>query len=115
MAHDVTGKALSGAEQALQSTRNATNAGLLRAEQSLQSLHQHADPAIDELAHKALDLATKSINLVADTGERARQRVLELSEATNRYVTEQPTKALFFAAAAGAALTALLLGGRRGR
>ena len=63
---------------------------------------------------KALDLATKSINLAADASERTRQKVVEVSDATHRYVQEKPGKALLLAAAAGA-FVALLLnrGGRR--
>lgn len=114
VAHNVTDKAVSGAEAAIEGTRKATSKSLDKAEKAIHTLQEHADPAIDELAHKALDLATKSINLAADAGERTRQKVCEISDATNRYVQEKPAKALFIAAAAGA-LVALLLNNRRDR
>ncbi|PAT39266.1 hypothetical protein CK623_10945 [Vandammella animalimorsus] len=113
-AQALTDKTLEGVERGLSQARQAIDSGLEKAEYSVRSLHQRSDPAIDALAHKALDVATQSINLVADTSERARQRVQELSEATNRYVVEKPGKSLLMAAAAGAILT-LLLTGRRSR
>ncbi|WP_156454386.1 hypothetical protein [Lampropedia cohaerens] len=113
VAHDVADRALEGAEQAVQSTRRTVDEGLREVERGVRGLREHADPTIDQLAHKALDVATQSINLVADTSERARERVLELQEATCRYVHEKPGKALLFSAAAGALFTLLLTGGRR--
>ena len=112
VAHNITNRAVDSAGAAIDSTRKATNSGLDKAEKALHSLQTHADPAIDELAHKALDVATKSINFAADASERTCQTVRELSDATNRYVVEKPGKSLAIAAAVGA-LAALLLTSRR--
>ncbi|RMW99743.1 hypothetical protein EBQ25_06670 [Allofranklinella schreckenbergeri] len=108
IAHDVTDKALDGAEHALRQTRRAVNAGVDQAQEGLQRLGEYADPRIDALACKALDIATHSIHLMADTTERASLRAQRCSDAAQRYVQQQPGKALLMAAAAGAILTALL-------
>ncbi|THU05509.1 hypothetical protein E9531_00170 [Lampropedia puyangensis] len=114
VAHKAAGKALDGAEDAIESTRKVVDKGLSKAERTVRDLNAHADPKIDDVAHKALDVATQCINLVADTSERTRQRMTDLCQTTNRYVVEKPGKSLLIAAAVGATLSALLLG-RRGR
>lgn len=112
VAHEVTDKALDGAEAALHKTRRALNRGLAEAEDGLHRLGQYADPRIDALAYKALDVATHSIHMMADKTERASLRAQRLSDDFNRYVRREPGKAMLMAATAGALLT-ILLGGRR--
>ncbi|MDH5856265.1 hypothetical protein [Lampropedia aestuarii] len=115
VAQKATGKVLDHAEEAIDKTRKAVDSGLDKVERTVRDLNGHADPKIDEIAHKALDVATQCINVIADSSERTCQRLSDLSQATNRYVVEKPGKSLMIAAATGAVLTALLLGGRRNR
>lgn len=112
VAHEATEKAIDGAESALRSTRRALNRGIDQAEEGLQRLGTYADPRIDALAYKALDVATHSIHLMADATERASLRAQRFSDDIDRYVRQQPGKAMLMAATAGALLT-LLLGRRR--
>lgn len=106
---------LQSAQDAVQSTRNAANASLEKAEEGVRTLRSQADPVIDDLATRAQELAARSIDYCAETSAKARQKLNEAAEATNKYVAEQPTKSLVIAAASGAALAALLMMASRRR
>lgn len=78
-------------------------------------MDRKVSPAIDDIAAKAQALAERSINFCADSSERARRQIHQASEATTRYVIEQPGRSVLLAAAAGAAIAAVLLSGTRRR
>ena len=99
---------LQSAEDAVQSTRNAANTTLERAEEGVRTLRSRTDPAIDELAAKAQELAARSIDYCAETSARARRQMHEAAEATTKYVAEQPAKSMVIAAASGAALATVV-------
>ncbi|RYF52082.1 MAG: DUF883 family protein [Cytophagaceae bacterium] len=82
---------------------------LEKAEEGVRTLRNQKDPVIDDLAARAQELAARSIDYCAETSAKARQKLNEAAEATNKYVAEQPTKSLVIAAASGAALAALLM------
>lgn len=114
--HQVTGDVADTAASAVQATRRMANDTLEKAENSVRRLRAGADPLIDDLAYKAQDLASRSIDYCAQTSERARRQFHQAGDATTRYVNEQPGKSLLMAAAAGAALATLaMLLSRRGR
>ncbi len=100
---------LQSAQEAVQSTRNATNHSLEKAEEGVRALRSQTDPVIDDLAARAQDLATRSIGYCAQTSARARRQMQQAADATTRYVAEQPGKSLVIAAASGAALASLVL------
>jgi ElaB/YqjD/DUF883 family membrane-anchored ribosome-binding protein len=107
-AHKLTDDVLQSAQDAVQSTRNAANSTLERAEDGVRALRSRTDPAIDDLAARAQELATRSIDYCAETSARARRQMHQAAEATNKYVAEQPGKSLVIAAASGAALATLM-------
>ncbi len=107
-AHKLTDDVLQSAQDAVQSTRNAANSTLERAEEGVRALRSRTDPAIDDLAARAQELATRSIDYCAETSARARRQMHQAAEATNKYVAEQPGKSLVIAAASGAALATLM-------
>ncbi|MGD9773458.1 hypothetical protein [Diaphorobacter sp.] len=115
-AHQVAGDVADTAASAAEATRRMANDTLDMAESSVRRLRAGADPLIDDLAYKAQDLASRSIDYCAQTSERARRQFHQAGDATTRYVNEQPGKSLLMAAAAGAALATLaMLLSRRGR
>ncbi|MFN7153649.1 MAG: hypothetical protein ACK4OE_08150 [Acidovorax sp.] len=99
---------LQSAQDAVQSTRSAANNTLERAEEGVRTLRSHTDPAIDDLAARAQELAARSIDYCAETSARARRQVMHAAEATGKYVAEQPGKSMVIAAASGAALATLV-------
>ena len=70
---------------------------------------RQADPAIDDLAARAQDLAARSIDYCAETSARARRQMQQAAEATSKYVAEQPGKSLVIAAASGALLATVAM------
>ena len=75
----------------------------------LRQLREEASPAIQDLASRAQDLAARSIDYCAHTSDQARRQLRHASEATSRYVSQQPGKSVAIAVASGAALGALAL------
>lgn len=107
-AHKLADTVLAGAQDAVQTTRNAANNTLERAEEGVRALRSRTDPAIDDLAARAQELAARSIDYCAETSARARRQIHQAADATNKYVVEQPAKSLVIAAASGAALATLV-------
>ena len=108
-ARNVADDVLQSAQDAVQSTRDAANNSLDKAEKSVRALRSQTDPVIDDLAARAQELASRSIDYCADTSARARRQVQQAADATTKYVAEQPGKSLVIAAASGAALATLVL------
>lgn len=106
-AHNLSVSAAASAKEAVQATRKAANNSLDKAERGVNYVHGELDPAIDDLAARAQDLAARGISYCAETSERARRQFNQASEATTRYVQDQPGKSLLLAAAAGAAFATL--------
>ena len=105
---------LKGAENAVEATRTATNHQLDKASGAVGEMRSELDPTINDLAAKAQALAERSINYCAETGERVRQQVDQYTQATNRYVVDQPAKSMLIAFGSGAALATLLILATRG-
>ncbi|MDP3229061.1 MAG: hypothetical protein Q8N13_13905 [Acidovorax sp.] len=107
-AHKLADDVLQSAQDAVQSTRSAANNTLERAEDGVRALRGRTDPAIDDLAARAQELASRGIDYCAETSARARRQMHQAADATNKYVAEQPGKSLVIAAASGAALATLM-------
>lgn len=106
-AHSINDSAAATAKDAVQATRKAANNSLDKAERGVNYVHSELDPAIDDLAARAQDLASRGISYCAETSERARRQFNHATEVTTRYVQDQPGKSLLLAAAAGAAFATL--------
>lgn len=104
-ARNVTDSVLQSTQSAVSATQNAANASMDKAKDTVKQLRDEAEPVISDMAAKAQALAERSINYCAHTGQKLREQMDEYSEATTRYVTQQPGKSVAIAAAAGAALT----------
>ena len=105
-ARNLADDVLQSAEEAVKATRTKADASLGVAESRVR---QDTSPAIQDLASRAQDIAARSIGYCAETSDRARRQLRHASEATSRYVAEQPGKSLAIAVASGAALGALAL------
>lgn len=105
---------LQGASNAVEATRTATNHQLDKASGAVDEMRSELDPTINDLAAKAQALAERSINYCAETGERVRQQVDQYTQATNRYVVDQPAKSMLIAFGSGAAFATLLILATRG-
>lgn len=114
-ARTIADDVLQTATDAVETTRNAANNTLEKADEGVRALRSRTDPAIDDLAARAQELAARSIDYCAETSARARRQMQEAAEATTKYVVEQPGKSLVLAAASGAALATLIFWMSRSR
>ena len=64
---NLTDDVLQSAQEAVQTTRAAADQSLDKPEASVRALRRQADPAIDDLAARAQDLAARSIDYCAET------------------------------------------------
>ena len=108
-------KVLQSAHDAVDTTRDYANDALDNADRKVRGMRSRLDPAIDEWTATAQRLARRSLDFASDTGTRAQQSLHRYADATERYVTEQPVKAVLIAAAAGAVLAALAVSAAKKR
>lgn len=103
----------SAAKDAYQTTRDAASNAFDKAQDGLRAVEKELSPAIDDLTARAQAFCSKSIDFCAENSDRARRQFQQTAESTTRYVVEQPGKSILMAAAAGAAVAAAFLMGRR--
>lgn len=108
-------KVMQSAHEAVESTRDFANHALDQADHRIRTVRGIVDPAIEEFASSAQRLARRGIDIAADTGVRAQKSLNRCAVATERYVADQPVKAVLIAAAVGAVVAALLLSARKRR
>lgn len=94
------------------SGREYTNDALDKAEKKARDLRGSVDPMVDMLTAKAQKLARQSLDIAAEAKERAQQSLTRATDATSRYVSEQPVRAVLIAAAVGAAVALLVSASR---
>lgn len=101
------------AKEAIKTTRDAASHAFDTAQEGMRTVEKELSPAIDELTTRAQEFCCKGINFCAESTDRARRQFQHATECTTRYVVEQPCKSMLMAAAAGAAVAAAFLMGRR--
>ena len=102
------------AEDAFESGKDAASKAFKEAKAGIRAVEREISPAIDDFANKAQALASKSIDFCAESSDRARKQFQHATEATTKYVIDQPVKSVLLAAAAGAFVaSAFLLGSRK--
>lgn len=112
-AKEVAEDVANSAKEAIKTTRSAAASAVDKAEEGIEAVERELNPFIDDMAARAQDLATRSINFCADSSDRARRQLQSATEATTRYVIEQPGRSILLAAATGAAVaTAFFMSSR---
>jgi ElaB/YqjD/DUF883 family membrane-anchored ribosome-binding protein len=112
---DLSDNVMQSAEEAVETSRDYAHEAISRADRKARALRSSIDPAIDQIATKAQDLARRGKGMAVDASAKAQQRFNEYADVTSRYVAEQPMKAVLIAAAAGAIIAALLVSSRSRR
>ena len=114
-ARQLSDQVLQSAGDAVDITRNFSNDTLDMADRKVRNVRDRLTPAIDELSVSAQRLAKRGAELAAETAARAQRSFSQYAGATERYVAEQPVKAVLIAAVAGAVLAALAMSSRKRR
>ena len=96
------------ADQALQGTQDLTNGAAAKVNQGVEQLRSSIPASLSHTAAQAEELARRSLERAREVSHLARERAVELRQATASRVQADPMKAVLIAAAAGAA-TALLV------
>lgn len=115
LTRQLSDKVMQSAHEAVESTRDLAHHALQSADSVVRQARGRIDPAIEELASSAQRLAQRGAGLAAHTGARAQQSLRHCAAVTERYVADQPVRAILIAAAAGAVIAALALATARKR
>ena len=100
-APNIVDHAAESATAAIRSTQHVANTAFDRMSDSVDSAREHAAPLINRWSSQAESAARRSVDAV-------RERAMQASSVTTGYIKDEPLKAVFIAAAAGAALMALM-------
>lgn len=115
MSRHLSDKVMESAHDAVESTRDLAHHAVDRADSAVRSARRRIDPAIEEFASSAQRLANRGIDMASQTGARAQRSLRQCAAATERYVADQPGRAVLIAVAAGAVIAALALAASRRR
>ena len=85
--------------------QNAVNA----AGEKVRDLRRDAEPTMEQIAARVQQAVQRGLESASKTSARAQRRGEEAAEMTGRYIADQPVRSVLLAAAAGAALTALIV------
>ncbi len=77
-------------------------------EQTSNGIAAHVGPMVDRVTDQASSIAQRGMDALSDTSRRIRDKALDASDTTVRYIQTEPYKAVLIAAATGAALMALI-------
>ncbi|XAH24837.1 hypothetical protein AAFF27_06490 [Xylophilus sp. GW821-FHT01B05] len=108
-ARNVSDNLLHSAENAVDSTRDFANDSLDKAGDKVREMRSNVDPLVNQITATAQELASRGREYAADAKYRAQQKLSHYTDATGRYVAEQPVRSVLIAVAAGAAIAAAIL------
>lgn len=109
MTRHLSDRVLQSAHEAVDSTRDLAQHALDSADSAVRRARGRIDPALEDIASNAQKLAHRSLDLASQTGARAQQTLRQCAAVTERYVADQPVRAILIAAAAGAVIAALAM------
>jgi ElaB/YqjD/DUF883 family membrane-anchored ribosome-binding protein len=109
MTRHLSDRVLQSAHEAVDSTRDLAQHALDSADTAVRRARGRIDPALEDIASNAQKLAHRSLDIASQTGARAQQTLRQYAAVTERYVADQPVRAILIAAAAGAVIAALAM------
>lgn len=115
LTRQLSDKVMQSAHDAVDSTRDYAHHALDSADNALRRARGHIDPAVEEFSASAQRLAQRGLGLASQTSARAQKQLQQCAAVTERYVAEQPMRAILIAAAAGAVIAVLALSARKRR
>jgi ElaB/YqjD/DUF883 family membrane-anchored ribosome-binding protein len=104
------------ASDAIDSTRAYAQNAVNAAGEKVRDLRREAEPTVEQLAARVQQAVQRGLDAASTTSARAQRRLEQAADVTGRYIADQPVRSVLIAAAAGAAITALIvLASRRSR
>lgn len=93
----------------VESTRAYAQNAVNSAGEKVRDFRRDAEPNMEQIAARVQQAVQRGLDSASKTSARAQRRVEEAAEMTGRYIADQPVRSVLLAAAAGAAITALIV------
>jgi ElaB/YqjD/DUF883 family membrane-anchored ribosome-binding protein len=103
------------ANEAVEFTRAYVQNAVNAAGEKVRELRRDAEPAVEQLAARVQQAVQRGLDAASTTSARAQRRLEQAADVTGRYISDQPVRSVLIAAAAGAAITALIVLASRSR
>ncbi len=97
------------AQDTVDSTRAYAQNAVNAAGERVRDLRRDAEPTMEQIAARVQQAVQRGLESASKTSARAQRRFEEAADVTGRYIADQPVRSVLLAAAAGAALTALIV------
>ncbi|MDB5829656.1 MAG: hypothetical protein JWQ73_3876 [Variovorax sp.] len=104
------------ANDAIDTTRAYAQNAVNAAGEKVRDMKRDFEPSVEQLAARVQQAVQRGLDAASTTSARAQRRIEQAADVTGRYISDQPVRSVLVAAAAGAAITALIvLASRRSR
>ena len=103
------------ANEAVESTRAYARNAVNAAGEKVRDFRGQVEPAVEQLANRVQQAVQRGLESASKTSARAQRQLEQAADVTGKYITDQPVRSVLIAAAAGAAITALLVLASRSR
>jgi len=97
------------ANEAIDATRAYAQNAVNAAGEKVRDLRRDAEPAVEQIAARVQQAVQRGLDAASHTSARAQRRLEKAADVTGRYISDQPVRSVLVAAAAGAAITALIV------
>ncbi len=75
----------------------------------MRDLQHDAEPTMEQIAARMQEAVQRGLRSASEASARAQRKLEQATERTSRYIADQPLRSVLYAAATGAALTALIV------
>ena len=97
------------ANDAIESTRAYAQNSVNAAGEKVRDLRREAEPTVEQIAARVQQAVQRGLDAASTTSARAQRRLEQAADVTGKYIADQPMRSVLIAAAAGAAITALIV------
>ena len=97
------------ANDAIDTTRTYAQNAVNAAGEKVRDLRRDVEPTVEQLAARVQQAVQRGLDAASTTSARAQRRLEQAADMTGRYIADQPVRSVLVAAAAGAAITALIV------
>jgi len=94
---------------AIESTRAYAQNAVNAAGEKVRDLRREAEPTVEQIAARVQQAVQRGLDAASTTSARAQRRLEQAADVTGKYIADQPMRSVLIAAAAGAAITALIV------
>lgn len=97
------------ASDAIETTRAYAQNAVNAAGEKVRDLRREAEPTVEQLAARVQQAVQRGLDAASTTSAAAQRRLEAAADVTGKYIADQPVRSVLVAAAAGAAITALIV------